>query len=285
MRLLHTIALAAPVFACQIVEGDRITGKDLAAANPIFAKLDPAMVIGPAPLAGVRRVWHAEESVRLARQNGIAADAPFGELCFERATGQLTTESLLPILQTALAIDAQIEIVDFSRYAVARGRIEFTRDGLTPAGLWRGRVTYAEGRSAAIWAKVRVTVEQTWVEAVEPLAPGKIVDAAQLAIRKGRRFPFGTAPIDSVELVAGRKLARAIRPGEPIFASMLIAPFEIERGDKVTVAVSSGGATLGFDAIAETAGRVGGSVLIKTPENGHRFQARVEGKGKVSITK
>ena len=291
MKLLFTVLLAAPmfacqVFACQIVEGDKILGKDLAAANPVFAKLDPEMVIGPAPLAGVRRVWHAEESVRLARLNNIAAEAPFGELCFERATGQLTAEALLPVLRSALAIEgAQIEILDFSRYGVPRGNLEFTRDGLTPAGLWRGRVTYAEGRSVSVWARVRVTSEQTWVEAVEPLAPGKIVDAAQLVVRKGQRFPFGAAPLDSVETVVGKKLTRTVHAGEPIFAFMLIAPYEIERGDKVTVEVSSGEAKLGFEATAETAGRAGGSVLIRNPENGRRFQARVEGKGKVSITK
>src|SRR5258706_5281922 len=119
MKLLFTVLLAAPmfacqVFACQIVEGDKILVKDLAAANPVFAKLDPEMVIGPAPLAGVRRVWHAEEPVRLARLNNIAAQAPFAELGLERATVQLTAEAVLPVLPSALAIqNDQIHILDF----------------------------------------------------------------------------------------------------------------------------------------------------------------------------
>lgn len=286
--VLSALALpgTAPALACQVVEGDRILGKDLAAANPVFAALDPAMVICPAPLAGVRRVFYAQESVRLAQQNGIALPAPVGELCFERATELLTAEKLLPVLQTALGIEAaEIDILDFSRYAVPLGTLEFTRAGLSTSGLWRGHIAYAPGRSAAIWAKVRVTSEQTWVEAAELLVAGKNIDSPQLVIRTGPRFPFGAAPLDSVERIAGQKPTRMIRAGEPIFASMLTKPHEVERGDPVAVEVSSGDAKLAFDATAESSGRMGESVLIRNPVSGQRFQARVEGKGKVSVKK
>jgi len=49
--------------------------------------------------------------------------------------------------------------------------------------------------------------------------------------------------------------------------------------------IVSGDARLLFDAAAETAGRLGEMVLIRNPENGKRFQARVEGKDKVAIHK
>jgi flagella basal body P-ring formation protein FlgA len=210
-------------------------------------------------------------------------DSVFSDVCFERAAESLTAEKLLPALQASLP-GALIEILDFSRYAVPAGTLEFKRDGLTPAGFWRGRVVY-EGRSAPVWAKVRVTWEQTWVEAIETLAPGRVIEAAQLTIRKEQRAPFGAPIADSVEQIIGRKTARTIRAGEPIFVSMMIAPFDVDKGDKVTVEVASGEARLSFEAVAESGGRAGGTVLIKNPENGRRFQARVDGKGKVSITK
>src|SRR5579863_8162360 len=126
MRLAYLILLTAPAFACQIVEGDRIFGKDVASASSQFAALDPHLEIGAAPLAGVQRVLRPDELVRLARQNSISLDGPASAVCFELATEPLTAETLLPIIQKALAVDnANIEILDFSRFGVPRGIFEF----------------------------------------------------------------------------------------------------------------------------------------------------------------
>jgi flagella basal body P-ring formation protein FlgA len=286
MRLALILTLAARAFACELIEGDRVLGKDLAAANPAFAALDPNLVIGAAPLAGVRRVFRAEEIFKIARQNGISAEELLGEVCFERVTETLTPEKLLPVLARALALEAAtIEILDYSRYGVPRGTLEFTRAGLTSTGLWRGWVAYAEGRSASVWVKVRVTAEATWVEATGRLEAHQVIDAAQLVVRKGPRFPFGVAPAGSLDLVAGRVPLRAIAPGVPIYASMIQPPREVERGDTVSVQVASGAAWLAFEGTAESAGRLGESILVRNPENGWSFQARVQAKGKVLVKK
>jgi hypothetical protein len=58
---------------------------------------------------------------------------------------------------------------------------------------------------------------------------------------------------------------------------------DIERGDAVSVEVHSGAAKLSFQTKAESGGRIGDSVLVRNPLNGRLFQAKVEGKGKVSI--
>jgi flagella basal body P-ring formation protein FlgA len=69
----------------------------------------------------------------------------------------------------------------------------------------------------------------------------------------------------------------------PILASMLVSPREVERGDKVTVEVSSGSARLSFDGTAQSPGRAGESILIRNPESGRLFHARVEAKGRVMV--
>jgi flagella basal body P-ring formation protein FlgA len=277
---------ACRAFACQTVDGPAILGRDLAAANSYFAPLDPRLAIGASPMPGVQRVFHGDELVRLARQNSLPSPTPLAEICFERATELLTAEKLLPVLKTALGIEnAEISILDFSRYGVPAGALQFNAAGLTPAGIWRGRVSYDDNRSVSIWVKVQITSEQTWVEAVESLVSAKPIAATQLIVRKGPRFPIGAVPVGSIEAAEGRLPIRAIKPGEPIFASMLLAPHEVERGDKVTVEVISGEARLIFDASAETAGRLGEFILIRNPENGKSFQARIEGKDKVVIQK
>ncbi len=165
------------------------------------------------------------------------------------------------------------------------GDLEFTRSGLSATGYWRGRAAYSDHRSMPIWAKVRVTTEQTWVEAAAPIASSQPIAMDQLKLRTGPRFPFGPAPIASMEAAAGKKTSRTIRPGEPIFSTMLISPHDIERGDKVAVEVTAGEAVISFEAVAETSGHAGETVLLRNPENGRYFQARIESKGKASIHK
>jgi len=286
MRIFLILAFVVQAFACQPIAGDRIFGRDLAAASPLFSAVDPELVVGPAPLPGVERVLRGEELLRFAQHNNIALSGPAPEVCFERVTEPLTPEKLLPVLRQALDIEgAQIEILDLSRSSVPDGTLHFTRAGLSTAGLWRGVVLFDQNRTTPVWAKVRVSTEQTWIEAAEPLAAGKPVTSSQLRVAKGPRFPFGPAPVASLDLVIGRAPLRSVKTEEPIFASMLVAPREIERGDQVSVEVSIGSAKLLFEATSESAGRTGEMILIRNPQNGRYFQARVDGKDKVSITK
>ena len=285
MRLAFLFAIA-PVFACGIVDGDRILGKDVAAASPSFATLDAQLEIGAAPFPGVQRVLHPDELVRLAKQNGIALDAPVAAICFERATEPLTIEKLLPILRQSLALDnAKIEILDFSRVGVPRGALEFPKSGLMPNGLWRGRALYGQDHSMPVWVKTRITVERTWVEASESLPPGKPIEASQLIVKSGPRFPFDTALLESVDAIIGRRPARTLSPGTPIVAAMLTIAHDVERGDLVAVEVTVGGAILDFEASAESSGRAGDSILIKNPDNGHSFLAKIQDKGHVVVEK
>lgn len=282
------LLLLAPIriFACHTVDGDRILARDLAAAIPAFSRMDPALPVAASPIPGAVRVLHTSEILRLASANGIALAAPVDEVCFVRLSEPLTAEKLLPILQKAVGVDdASIWILDFIRTEVPRGPLEFSRAGLNASGLWRGQVVYAPSRSIPIWVKVQVTIEGTWVEAARPIAAGKLIDASQLVIHSGPRFPFGAMPLDSIDRVAGKAALRSIRAGEPIFSSALTNPREVERGDTVTVEVTSGSAKLAFDATAESSGHTGEAIVLRNPETGRYFQARIEGKDKVGIRK
>jgi flagella basal body P-ring formation protein FlgA len=281
---LALFCLIVPAFACQVVDSDRILGKDLAAASPLFAALDPGIEIGVAPLAGAERILRPDEVVRLARQNGIALEGPAPSICFARVTETLTAEKLLPELQKALGLDnVNIEILDFSRFGVPHGTFEFQKSSLMPNGLWRGRVLYGENHSMPVWAKTRITVQRTWVEAGESLAVGKAIDASQLNVRTGPRFPFDPPLVESMQLLIGRKLARTLAPGTPITLAMLAVAHDVERGDRVSVEVKVGAAILDFEATAETSGRTGDSILVKNPDNGHTFQAKIQDKGHVVV--
>jgi flagella basal body P-ring formation protein FlgA len=134
-----------------------------------------------------------------------------------------------------------------------------------------------------VWVKARITVERTWVEAAETLVPGRAIEAAQLNLKTGPRFPFDTAVIESMSLVAGHRPVRTLIAGTPIVRAMLTMAHDFERGDRVAVEVQVGNAILDFEATAESSGRTGESILMKNPENGRSFQAVIQGKGHVLV--
>jgi flagella basal body P-ring formation protein FlgA len=284
LLLAAIIFVIRPAFACQVVDSDRIFGKDVAAASPLFAALEAHLEIGATPLPGAQRVLRPEELVRLAKQNGISLSEPAAALCFERATQPLTAEQLLPALRQALGSgDAAIELLEFSRVGVPRGTLEFSKSSLMPNGLWRGRLIYDQNHSMPVWVRTRITVQRTWVEASETLVVGKAIDPQQLILKTGPRFPFDTSFITSVELVTGRKPVRTLAAGTLIAPQMLTIAHDVERGDRVAVEVKVGRAILDFEATAESSGRTGDSILMKNPENGRSFQAKIQDKGHVLV--
>jgi flagella basal body P-ring formation protein FlgA len=242
-------------------------------------------------VAGVQRIVLSAELRQLARKFHVEEEGLPSSACFEQATEPLTASMLVPALQAAFttapftAKEVSIEIIEFTNTSVPRGKLQFTRGGLEPSGLWHGRMVYGPGRSVNVWAKVRVTEERTWVEAAELLPAGRIIRADQLVLQTGIRSPLDPAPAESLEDVVGKKALRTLAPGVAIRTQLLIEPPQVERGDKVEVQVESGDAHLQFEAEAESPGHIGDLVFLRNPENGHRFQARVEGKGKVAIRK
>jgi hypothetical protein len=103
----------------------------------------------------------------------------------------------------------------------------------------------------------------------------KAQDLAALAKRQGIALsgPIGEMCFERLALMQGVKSQARLASAAP----------EIERGDQIAVEVRSGAARVAFDAKAESSGRAGDSVLVRNPENGHVFQAKVEAKGKVLV--
>lgn len=153
---------AARLFACAVIEGDRIHGSDLAAEASAFFDIDPAADLGPAPVAGVRRTMQFFELQKIAKERKISLTSEPQTACFERATLVLTEKLIEAALRDTLdarpeTANATLEITDFSRNNLPVGELEFPIEGLASSGLWRGRLVYAGTRSIPVWARVRVT--------------------------------------------------------------------------------------------------------------------------------
>ena len=57
------------------------------------------------------------------------------------------------------------------------------------------------------------------------------------------------------------------------------------RGETVQVEAVRGAARLKLEGVAEASGAIGETIPIRNPVSNQRFQARVEAKGKVLVTK
>ena len=283
------VAAWAPGQECAVVEGERIRAGDLARLRPLFSALDPDMELGYAPAPGLRRVLAPGELARLARRHGLIA-VSLEAVCIEGAAERLAEAGLIEAMRRSLGEEARIEIVEFVRHAVPRGVLEFPLAGLAgPPGqpgaavLWRGRVWTASGRTAPVWARVRVGVERRGLVARRDLAAGKAIEAGDVEERLVELFPtVGVKPVEASEVV-GAVARRRIRAGEMLTAALLRLAPEVERGDRVEVEVRTGAARLRLEARAETSGRRGEAVLVRNPATGRRFKAMVEGPGRLAV--
>jgi flagella basal body P-ring formation protein FlgA len=285
------LAVCAAAGACITVQSDRILARDLAAAMPEFAAIPSDAVVGLAPAAGVRRTISPLELERIARRAGVTIGAT-GGACVERASEQLTEAVLRPALEAAIGRDdVRIEIVDFSRRRLPKGAIEFHASALpAPSAarpdapvIWRGCLRYDGTRTATIWARVRISRQGSWVEATGPIGTKESVRPDQLVVKSGRVYGLSTNRISSVEEVAGHRLKRSVRAGEPITGDVIAERREVEPGDIVGVSVSSGSASLRFTARAESGGALHDKIYIAGPIGGKRLKAVIVAKDKVEI--
>jgi hypothetical protein len=153
------LLLGLAIGVCLPVDGDRILMRDLAAAIPAFTGADGEQSIGFTPAPGTERRFSAGELIRLAERYGVAAEPT--PVCFARKLEAPTKDRLLAALRQALPPEAQVEVVDFSRFSIPQGQIEFSREGLSTAPLvsvrepviWRGRVKYGPTQSVPLWVK------------------------------------------------------------------------------------------------------------------------------------
>jgi len=288
MFLLAWLWMAAGEGGCVAVEGERLRAADLAAVEPAFGGLAPETELGWAPAPGVRRAVSAAELERLAARFGLKVMRR--AICLERAVAPLVDEQVMEALERAVGREGvRIELVDFYRRPLPRGRLEFDRAGLmapaAPGGvsLWRGRLRYDGNRTLPVWAKVRLKAPGRRVVAAANLAPGRPIQASEVRLEEGEWFPFAEPALESLEAAVGKLPRRWIPAGAVLYARLLAAPREVERGDQVVVEVLSGGAQLRFAARAETGGRTGDSILVRSAVNHRRIAARVEGPGKVVI--
>ncbi len=177
--ILPPLVLAA---ACVAIEGEKILLSDLARAVPAFSAAPPEEAIGLSPSPGVRRLMGRAEIGKAAAQYGVQLPPELASVCFERAAEPLTEERVSEGLRKSLAGE-DWKLVDFSRYRVPRGAIDFIIPPKLAANvpvILRGRIRYGDNHSFPVWARVKISkppreVERGDLVAVEVTSGGALV--------------------------------------------------------------------------------------------------------------
>jgi flagella basal body P-ring formation protein FlgA len=276
---------------CVAVSGAEILGADLARAIPVFRAVPSDLPITPSPLPGAVRMFPASELQTIAARFAIREVLP-AETCFRIATEPLNRARIIESMTGALKIPGvRIEVLDLSNESAPVGRIDFPLENLrTPATpnrdlpvVWRGDIIYAGDRRFAIWAKVKLTAPVTRLIAVENLRMGVPIKPGQIREEVIEAFPLSPGRETTLSQIDGLVPMRAIAAGAEVRAVDVIRPNEVNRGDLVHVEVRMGAARVALTGRAESAGHMGEFVPVRNLESSRVFQARVEGKGSVTV--
>ena len=217
---------------CWPIQDDRIYARDVAAAVPAFAGVAADFVLGYTPTPGTRRVFRGDALEKLARNQGVTAEA-LPDVCFERAMATLKSEEVLKAMHDAWGTgnvngpDVRMELRSFSPQIAPQGRVVFPRTGLQlpvtsdPQAdvLWRGYVMYGNNRRFSISARARITTTTTRVIAVADLPVGDVVREDQVRLESFDTFALDDRPARSLDEVVGLVPRTLIRSGATVLRS------------------------------------------------------------------
>jgi flagella basal body P-ring formation protein FlgA len=272
--MITLLALAVlPAGSCVAVANSRIYARDLADSTPAASAMPPGEFLGYAPAPGFRR------QLRLP-DNG-------GSVCIERPMRTLTTEEVAAAIGQHDGIE--IEVADHSRYPVPMGRLEFPSAAVARIGsgdltLLRGRVAYEPNRHFPVWAKVRIRRTATCVVLNEPVRAGASIHETQLragAECRGRQLE---PVIRNSQEATGKLAKRWLAAGTVLTPAMLGGPPEVERGQTIEIEAAFPSVRFRLPVRAESSGRIGEHIVVRNPESGRKFRAKVTGPGKAVVT-
>jgi len=209
------------------------------------------------------------------------------------ATHPLDRDAVMSAMKKALAAspesrDANIEILDLSRFPVPDGEVEFDWKALTPPATeqsterWRGMLRHDGDHSFSIWAVVRITVPCTRIVAVQNIRQDEPITASQIREESYLGFPSESCA-DTIASVLGKVATRTLLANTPIVRAMLLPPASVLKGEQAQAEYRGDAVRLSLPVIAERNGRIGEVIRVLNPETHKTFLAQVTGEGKVLI--
>ena len=284
--------------ACVAVPSDKILARDLSNVVPPFQGLAPQSVIGLSPFPGTERVLSSRDLLLTASRYGLTfpPGEPVPSVCVQRIVHLLSieeiNEALLSVMNGPRApLDIALEIVEFSNKPLPPGRLVFQLAALSkPPGndprtpvIWPGKLIYDDQHSLSVWVRVRISVKREVFLAKQAIPKGEVIQAEQIAPTILSEFPWPEPLLSSAAGIVGKVARRAIASGQKIMPEALDDPRDVMQGETVHVKVVDGATTINLDAVAQSSGSKGESILIHNPVSGKSFRAVVEDRKQVIV--
>jgi flagella basal body P-ring formation protein FlgA len=278
---------------CHQLDSASVLARDLAPLVPGFAQVPGDFLIGYIESSGTPKIFHGTDLEHIAKNRGVDLHG-LEDLCFSRRTFIVPAASIADAMRKTLgsAPGLKIEIVTSSPQPVPTGEVVFPRGGVQAATaseiMWRGVVQTSstetgKGPAYPIWARVHISVPANRVIAAVDLPPGRQVQSDQIRVEPGEESPFDEGFVRAAEETVGLIPKVTIPKGSAIRKTQIAPPVDVARGDTVRVEVLAGNARLSMEARAETSGMKGSTITVRNMSSGRDFQARVTGKGQVSV--
>jgi len=115
-----------------------------------------------------------------------------------------------------------------------------------------------------------------------PLAKDSLLDPEQFAVEK-RDISNLDAPVTNPAEVAGLKLARSLKTGDPLVSRAMLTPPMVHRGDMVKMVVRQGGMLLTAAGVAQSDGTEGQTIRVENSNSKKIVRGQVRGPGIVEV--
>lgn len=139
----------------------------------------------------------------------------------------------------------------------------------------------ATGRKGTAVATVRVRALVARARAA--IERGATLDADSLTVVEDDVHDVPLAYLPTAEELVGRRVRRAVAPGELLTLALAEVPPAVQSGDPVTIAVTVGRVHATTVGVASGSGRVGDIVRVQRPGQRALLAARVLARGEVEV--
>lgn len=264
---------------CLQARAPRLIAAKLAQLDTRFGEVPPDVDFGYTPAPGERRT--------IPLPNGQT-------VCIERAMSVLKKGEIESALEFPDGT-VHADVLDFPANAFPVGTLRFPRSGVAPpvrgadTVLWRGSIEYEPGRTAAVWARVRLTRGTKCLKASTPIRAGDRVsfDAFEAAACDAAAIlsqALGPEAAAQQGQAHNLRTARTIRKGEWLTEDMFSEAAPVAARRQAVLEVYSGGARLSFPVMPEEDGSTGAMIWVRSTVSRERMQARVAGVDRLVLT-
>lgn len=286
LLLCAFLAGCGAAHACNAISGDKITGRDFAAAVPELASIPGDLDLGYAPVPGVERVISAAQLQHLAQRYSISAKFT-RPVCFAWPMRSVSKEQIVAAVRKSLGgREVEIRITEQSRLPVPEGDLEFPLQGLSvgaASSIWNGYIVYAGNKRFNTWARVEIKIHEEQIVAEHAIRSGETIDSE--ALKKVNYFGplLRAASLPRPDEVIGKYARVPIAAGTIVTANMLAEPRDVSKDDTVTVHSYVGAAHIEAVGIASEAGYKGDVIRVRNSKTGRTFRARIDERDVVTV--